>query len=215
MTDRTRTAKDDAPAARTPRTKPAEVRLDELMAAAEKLFLAQGVEATTISEIVEHAQVAKGTFYHYFDSKADMLAALAQRYTASFLERLQQAVDACDADDWLGRLRAWIRASIDAYAATYRTHDIVYTNHHHHDRANPDRNAILDQLGAILEGGAQAGAWRLAHPQVTALLIYAGVHGATDHLIAAPQTDRHAFVEAVVGDCLRMLGIEDPARRRV
>ncbi|KWF55795.1 TetR/AcrR family transcriptional regulator [Burkholderia pseudomultivorans] len=214
MTDRTRTAKDDAPAAKTPRTKPAEVRLDELMAAAEKLFLAQGVEATTISEIVEHAQVAKGTFYHYFDSKADMLAALAQRYTASFLERLQQAVDACDADDWLGRLRAWIRASIDTYAATYRTHDIVYTNHHHHDRANPDRNAILDQLREILEGGAQAGAWRLAHPQVTALLIYAGVHGATDHLIASPQTDRHAFVEAVVGDCLRMLGIEDPARRR-
>ena len=36
-----------------PRTKPAEVRLDELMAAAETLFLAQGVEATTINEIVD------------------------------------------------------------------------------------------------------------------------------------------------------------------
>ncbi|MBB1593258.1 hypothetical protein A9973_04185 [Achromobacter sp. UMC46] len=36
------------------------------MAAAEKLFLANGVEATTISSIVEEAKVAKGTFYHYF-----------------------------------------------------------------------------------------------------------------------------------------------------
>ncbi|WP_407604438.1 TetR/AcrR family transcriptional regulator, partial [Pseudomonas aeruginosa] len=67
-----------------PRTKPAEVRLDELMAAAEKLFLAQGVEATTINEIVESAQVAKGTFYHYFSSKNEMLYALAVLYTERF-----------------------------------------------------------------------------------------------------------------------------------
>ncbi|WP_334001983.1 TetR/AcrR family transcriptional regulator [Burkholderia cepacia] len=210
MTDRTKagttTGKDDAPAGKLPRTKPAEVRLEELMAAAERLFLAQGVEATTISEIVEHAQVAKGTFYHYFESKSDMLAALAQRYTASFLDRLQHAVDACDADDWHARLRAWIRTNIETYATTYRTHDIVYANHHHHDRANADKNAILEQLGEILDGGARAGTWRLAHPQVTALLIYAGVHGATDHIIAAPETDRTAFVDAVVDDCLRMLG---------
>ena len=79
----------------SPRTKPAEVRLDELMAAAEKLFLAKGVEATTISEIVEEAQVAKGTFYHYFASKNEMLTALGNRYTARFLERLRNAVDGC------------------------------------------------------------------------------------------------------------------------
>ena len=70
------------------------------MAAAEKLFLAKGVEATTISEIVEEAQVAKGTFYHYFASKNEMLTALGNRYTARFLERLRNAVDGCPAGDW-------------------------------------------------------------------------------------------------------------------
>ncbi|BAX60472.1 hypothetical protein BSFP_033330 [Burkholderia stabilis] len=33
------------------------------------------------------------------------------------------------------------------------------------------------------------------------------MHCATDHIIAAPQTDRAAFIDAVVGDCLRMLGV--------
>lgn len=84
---------------KTPRTKPAEVRLDELMTAAEKLFLAKGVEATTINEIVAEAQVAKGTLYHYFSSKNDMLEALGGRYTAQFLARLQEAADACPADE--------------------------------------------------------------------------------------------------------------------
>ncbi|WP_243712208.1 MULTISPECIES: hypothetical protein [Burkholderia] len=43
------------------------------------------------------------------------------------------------------------------------------------------------------------------HP--IAIAIYAGVHGATNHIIAAPQTDRAAFIDAVVGDCLRTLGV--------
>ena len=39
-------------------TKPAEVRIDELMNAAQTLFLAKGVEATTISEIIASVGVA-------------------------------------------------------------------------------------------------------------------------------------------------------------
>ncbi len=190
---------------KSPRTKPAEVRLDELMAAAEKLFLAKGVEATTISEIVEEAQVAKGTFYHYFASKNDMLGTLAQRYTARFLERLRAAVDACPAGDWRARLRAWIHASVETYVETYRTHDIVYANHHHHDRANADRNAILDQLQGIIEHGMAAGAWTTDQPRVVSLLIYSGVHGATDDIIAARPADCAAFARAVADSCMRML----------
>ena len=152
------------------------------MAAAEKLFLAKGVEATTISEIVEEAQVAKGTLYHYFASKNEMLTALGGRYTAQFLERLQDAVDACPANDWRTRLQTWIRVNVEAYVETYRTHDIVYTNHHHHDRSNQDKNAILDQLLDIIENGIAAGTWTADQPRVVALLIYSGVHGATDDI---------------------------------
>lgn len=181
------------------------------MAAAEKLFLANGVEATTISSIVEEAKVAKGTFYHYFAAKTDMLAALAERYTRQYLAALEQAVAACDGDDWTGKLQAWIHASVQTYADTYRTHDIVYGNHHHHDRQNREKNAILDQLLGILQGGKAAGLWPLPQPRITALLIYSGVHGVTDDAIAARLEDCSDFARSVSEDCLRMLG--GPARR--
>jgi len=201
---------------RPPRTKPAEVRLEELMAAAEKLFLANGVDATTINAIVEEAQVAKGTFYHYFSAKTDMLAALAQRYTQQYLEALERAVDACAEDDWIGKLQAWVHASVQTYADTYRTHDIVYSNHHHHDRQNRDKNAILEQLLGILEGGRAADVWALPQPRITALLIYSGVHGVTDDAIAARLEDCSAFSQAVADDCLRMLGASrKPAPKRL
>jgi len=200
---------------RAPRTKPAEVRLEELMAAAEKLFLAKGVEATTISEIVQEARVAKGTFYHYFPSKAEMLEALGARYTAMFMDRLQQAVDACPPDAWEARLRRWVHVNVQTYVETYRLHDIVYpSHHHHHDRANRNRNAILDQLLGIIEGGRRAGAWTADQPRVLALLIYSGVHGATDDVIAARTPDCTTFAAAVADNCLRMLGVaapDDPA----
>lgn len=197
--------------AATARTKPAEVRLEELMAAAETLFLEKGVEATTVSEIVEKAQVAKGTFYHYFSSKSEMLEALERRYTQQFLASLERAVAACAEDDWAGRLRAWIEASVAAYAQTYRTHDMVYTNHHHLDRDNPARNAILAQLLHIVEGGAAAGVWAAPRPRMVALLIYAGVHGATDDLIAARAATVEPFAQDLAEHCLRLLPPEEQA----
>lgn len=181
------------------------------MAAAQKLFLARGVDATTISEIVEEAQVAKGTFYHYFSTKNDMLAMLRRRYTQQFLEQLEKAVDACPADDAIGRLRAWIQANVKTYLKTYRVHDMVYGGHHHHERNNREKNAILDQLMGILEGGRQSGAWPLEQPRLTASLIYAGVHGVTDDAIATRPADSDAFSRNVSDACLRMLGVTEKA----
>ncbi len=175
------------------------------MSAAEKLFLSRGVEATTINEIVEAAGVAKGTFYHYFSSKNDMLVVLEKRYTERFLTRVQKKIDACPPDDWEGRLRVWIQANIEIYVKTYRTHDIVYTNHHHQDRSNHAKSAMLDQLLDIIEGGRLAGLWAPAQARVVALLIYSGVHGATDDIIASQTKDCTPFAQSVSDACLRML----------
>lgn len=119
------------------------------MSAAEGLFLSQGVEATTINEIVETAGVAKGTFYHYFSSKNDMLEALENRYTQRFLNVVQTAIDACVPNDWEERLRVWIRASIETYVQTYRTHDIVYTHHHHPYFACWSKLSLLNKAPAV------------------------------------------------------------------
>ena len=92
-------------------TKPAEVRIDELMNAAQTLFLAKGVEATTISEIIASVGVAKGTFYHYFESKQHIVEALKKRYIDFFIAALDTAVATCDAEDWVS-LTGALRPSV-------------------------------------------------------------------------------------------------------
>lgn len=60
-----------------------------LLAAAQHLFGAQGFEATTVAEIAEQADVAIGSFYNYFDTKEELLAALLQETLAAQLARME------------------------------------------------------------------------------------------------------------------------------
>ncbi|HCF1613286.1 TPA: TetR/AcrR family transcriptional regulator [Pseudomonas aeruginosa] len=195
--------------ARQPRTKPAEVRLEELMAAAQQLFLDKGVDATTISDIVAAAGVAKGTFYHYFQAKTDILLALRERFTQAFQQRIANAVEACPANDHPGRLRAWTESGLAGYLEGYRLHDVVYSEHHHHQRGNQERDRVLEQLAELLENGAGAGAWPLRNPRLNALLLYSGLHGAADDAIAGGRLDTQPLAGELADAFLRLLGASD------
>jgi len=49
-----------------------------LIAAAREVFASQGVEASTIQDITEAADVAKGSFYNHFDSRGSILRAVVE-----------------------------------------------------------------------------------------------------------------------------------------
>ena len=53
--------------------KKGEKRKKELLKIAYNMFLTQGYENTSVDEIIEKAQIAKGTYYYHFQSKEQML----------------------------------------------------------------------------------------------------------------------------------------------
>lgn len=61
------------------------VKRAELAGAAARVFGERGVAGTAVSDIVKAAGVAQGTFYPYFDSKDDVLLAVAERSFCSSL----------------------------------------------------------------------------------------------------------------------------------
>lgn len=60
--------------------KPAQVRRDELLDAAQHLFATRSYDATSISQIIATVGVSKGAFYHHFAAKEDLITALAERH---------------------------------------------------------------------------------------------------------------------------------------
>jgi len=61
-----------------------------LIEAAMRLFAEQGVDGTTIDEIVDVAGVAKGTFYNYFTDRADISRAVAAAIRHEFNEAVEE-----------------------------------------------------------------------------------------------------------------------------
>jgi AcrR family transcriptional regulator len=59
-----------------------------LLVAARRTFEANGFVDTRIADIVEEAQVARGTFYTYFDTKEDVFTAVALQVVADMLRQL-------------------------------------------------------------------------------------------------------------------------------
>jgi len=62
---------------RAPRLSPAERRA-ALVAVAARVMLRRGYAATQVSHVVREAGVSRGTFYRHFESKRQLLAALAR-----------------------------------------------------------------------------------------------------------------------------------------
>lgn len=55
-----------------------EVRRQEIIKAARHLFLTKEYDKTTMQNIVEYVRIAKGTIYHYFTCKEELLEAVVE-----------------------------------------------------------------------------------------------------------------------------------------
>lgn len=73
-------------------TKNPEERRNELIDAAEELFLINGYNNTSVSHIVKRVSVAQGTFYYYFNSKEDIFVAIFERRSALVLKKMEEKI---------------------------------------------------------------------------------------------------------------------------
>jgi AcrR family transcriptional regulator len=192
-----------------PRTKTPKERRDELTQAAFRLFLEQGVAPTTIEQITVRADVAKGTFYLYFTSKEDVLEALRDRFEEELLTRVQKAVATKAVEDWTGKLVAWAQAGVTGYFDLKQLHDVVFLESRPAGVEGLIDNELIDHLTALLQAGADAGAWSLDDARFTAVFLFNGFHGAADAACATEKrVNRSRLTNRLERLCLRAVGLD-------
>ncbi len=89
-----------------------DIRRAELLDRAAGLFLRLGYDNVSLNDLIADAGVSKGAFYHWFPSKAALIAALAERSAREAFAGVEDAVAACDGDA-LARLNAALQAGFD------------------------------------------------------------------------------------------------------
>ncbi|MGO2303633.1 MAG: TetR/AcrR family transcriptional regulator [Providencia sp.] len=171
-----------------PRTRPAEERLDELMNSAEKLFLSKGFVNTTVSEIVLSADVAKGTFYHYFQSKNDIMDALRTRYMDWYLDNIENYLIGQKTAS--SKLKYWCENSVKYYVEKQQIHDMLFHDEYH-GRANNHEERAVWQIKEILALGEKNKEWHPLPLNLMATMIYHSMHAAVDNLSTSDEYDQY------------------------
>jgi AcrR family transcriptional regulator len=117
-------------------------RREDLVDAALRSFVAKGVSATSVDDIVRGAGVAKGTFYLYFETRDDVLAAVAIRLVEAVGRSIDAAVGATGRTA-VERIRG-IAAALGNVGAETHERDLLALIH------RPENAAIHDRLSATI-----------------------------------------------------------------
>ncbi len=95
-----------------------EQRRSEILAAAKKVFSAQGYHATTIADIARSAQLSYGSIYWYFDSKDALFHALMELEGEMLRDHIREALAATPpGDSAYAPFRAAVKATFEFFEA--------------------------------------------------------------------------------------------------
>lgn len=120
-----------------------ELRRDDIVDAAEKLFFAQGYENVNMNDIAKEAEMARGTLYQYFKNKEDIYASIALRAAHMINERfkklLSQDLTGIDKVRWVCRF----------YYDFYVEYPGYYNAYYHSQMFEIDDSKTLKELQKI------------------------------------------------------------------
>jgi AcrR family transcriptional regulator len=169
-----------------------------LLEAAEAVFVERGIAKATIDEITARAGVAKGTFYLYFSSKAEVVQALHDRLWQGHVALASEAASALVDGDW------W--PVVDDFVERVLDYDLEHREWHRLaaqsggtdlEQAPETEQQMIDLVAAAIQIGIDRGVCHASDPLLTATLLYRAVQGAShQYCRAAEDPDRARLLAA-------------------
>jgi len=104
---------------------PADDTRSNLLNAALRLFGERGYHATSLQDVIDAAGCSKGAFYHYFDSKEELLLLFHDTFIDHLLDFTERA--ASERGDPLERLGAVLTHHLESIG-TFHDHMAVFHN---------------------------------------------------------------------------------------
>jgi AcrR family transcriptional regulator len=179
-----------------------EERREQILSHALALFAARGYHLTQISDIIEAAGIARGTFYLYFDSKRAIFSTLLDRLFTTF----QGTIFRIQVGEGHPEVGVQVRGNLDRVIDAMTDHrDLVRILLRAAVGLDPEFDGKVDDfyrgLLSILRGsvqmGVEMGLIRPCDPEVVAIFVLGGLKElAYQYLVADDQTPRREHVAA-------------------
>lgn len=153
-----------------------EMRRFEIILGAKKLFEEHGYENTSVESIIKEVGIAKGTFYYYFKTKKDILAALVKHIGADIELHFTSIVKLKNVTA-IEKLRLMIRGDEKKAKSSPSVMEIIH---------KPENRELQEQLNIytieciapliaqVVEQGNKEGVFKAATPTDSVQLLLAG-----------------------------------------
>ncbi len=180
-------------------------RRRQILAAAKAVFADAGYHGASIHAIIERAQIARGTFYLYFASKAAVFDSILDQALADLRSRIHRIeVEDPAAPPPQVQLREQVVATL-AYIVQDRplatlllsagnTPDVEAA-----ERIEQFYGEMRDLLRRALESGLEIGLLRKCHPELVSAALLGLIRGVIEQLV---RKDNELTVEDVVNELL-------------
>jgi TetR/AcrR family acrAB operon transcriptional repressor len=212
----------DVPRPMARRTKAeAEQTRDTILDAAEQLFHAKGVSATSLSDIASLAGVTRGAIYWHFKDKVDVFNAMMERVTLPLEDLVDAAVNNSQGHA-LASLRSVIAGTMQRVQDDLQFRQVFDITRNRaayvaemqpvHERLTRTRDAFLTHTQKALELEAVQQQRTLLLPlQQAALVLHTQVDGIIHNWLMSPQAfDLPQVGLAAFDVAVRGLGLEPP-----
>lgn len=189
-------------------TKPVEERRREIICVAREMFLERGFDKTQMADISKKMNVASGLIYHYFESKADLLYAVADEMANARKLEMRRLL-AENNMSALDRLR--LLFTLPENAAAYERFGASLVK----DPAVAEfcrRKISASSLSLVIElveQGNADGSWRALYPKETAVFILHGFFGLAQEISSYPvlPADKNEIIKMFMDIIFRALNV--------
>jgi TetR/AcrR family transcriptional regulator, transcriptional repressor for nem operon len=182
----------DATAKRKRERRPPEVRREQILDAAARVFADKGPYAATMDEVAAAAGVAKGTVYLYFDSKERLLLGLGNRYTEELVRRSNQLLEGDSPGSLLDRFDGFLEEVADFHFVERELHHVLF-----HGEAVSEAETmreLRELMRRFIEKGVGTGEFQVTDAGFTADFLLQGLHGALVPILHEHGSDRDRFL---------------------
>jgi len=193
-------------------------RRDGILRAAERVFSARGYPDASISDVIDAAQISRGTFYLYFDSKDALYLELIERFTVLITDAVR-VVELDDPDPAL-RILENVQRVVDVALTHPELTQLVLRESRGLNQALDERlDRLYDFLHSMVVGalsnGARCGLIRPVYEPVVATALIGAfkevfLHHLASHAVRDPVKDRDRLANAMFELSMRGLLIARP-----
>lgn len=158
-----------------------EERRREIVSTSRNLFLKQGYESTTMQDVMTKLGIAKGTAYHYFKSKENLLEAVVEDMVAEYMVVVEKALKESQ-----GNALDKMRVLVSAGRITPREKETLDKLHQPGNMGMHVRllaftlSRLAPLYASVISQGCKEGHFRTENPLECAEILLAGIQFVTD-----------------------------------